>query len=245
MVSFSGLSIAPEAIVNSLRRDLRLREICQGIVLQQIIQQAAQSRSIAVSPAEIQTEADRQRYERRLENATDTYAWLNEQMVTAEDWEAGIGDRLLGQKLAEALFAPEVEKYFAENRLSFEQVLLYKITVPYQQLSQELFYQIEEKEISFYEAAHLYDVDAEQRLHCGYVGKVYRSNLKPDLASVIFGARRGELLGPVQATQGYDLMVVEEFVAAELTDEIQQVILDRLFQEWLMREMNDLIYRES
>jgi parvulin-like peptidyl-prolyl isomerase len=243
MVSFSGISIALEAIVNSLGRDLRLREICQKIVVQEIIQQAAQDRSIAVSSAEIQVEADRQRCEMRLENAADTYAWLQEQLITAEDWEAGIGDRLLGEKLAEALFAQEVEKYFVENRLNFEQVLLYKITVPYQQLSQELFYQIEEKEISFYEAAHLYDVDAERRSQCGYAGKVYRSQLKPDIASIVFGARRGELLGPVQVPQGYDLMVVEEFLAAELTTEIRQLIVDRLFQEWLMREMNDLIHR--
>jgi parvulin-like peptidyl-prolyl isomerase len=243
MVSFSDITIAPEAIVNSLGRELRLREICQKIIVQHIIQQAVQARSIAISSAEIQAEADRQRYDMRLENAADTYDWLQEQLITAEDWEAGICDRLLAKKLAEALFAQEVEKYFIENRLSFEQVLLYKITVPYQQLSQELFYQIEEKEISFYEAAHLYDVDAERRSQCGYVGKIYRSSLKPDIASVIFGARRGELLGPVQVSQGYDLMVVEEFISAELTAEIRQLIVDRLFQEWLMREMNDLIHR--
>jgi parvulin-like peptidyl-prolyl isomerase len=243
MVSFSGITIAPEAIVNSLGRDLRLREICHKIIVQQIIQQAAQARSIAVSPAEIQVEADRQRYDMRLENAADTYTWLQEQLITAEDWEAGMCDRLLTKKLAEVLFAQEVEKYFVENRLSFEQVSLYKITVPYQQLSQELFYQIEEKEISFYEAAHLYDVDAERRSQCGYVGRVYRASLKPDIASVIFGARCGELLGPVQVPQGYDLIVVEEFIAAELTSEIRQLIIDRLFQEWLMREVNDLIHR--
>jgi parvulin-like peptidyl-prolyl isomerase len=245
MVTFFGISIEPEAIVNSLRRELRLRDVCQGILSQQIVRQAAQERAIAVAPDEIQAEADRQRYQRRLENAADTFAWLNEQLVTAEDWEAGIGDRLLTQKLAEALFEPEIEKHFAENRLNFEQVLLYKITVPYQQLSQELFYQIEEKEISFYEAAHLYDVDAERRLQCGYVGKIYRSHIKPDIASVIFGARQGELLGPMQTAQGYDLIVVEEFLAAELTAEVRQIIIDRLFQEWLMRETNNLIYRES
>jgi parvulin-like peptidyl-prolyl isomerase len=245
MVIFSGLSIAPEAIINALRRQLRLRDICQEILFQEIVQQAAQVRAIAVAPDEIQAEADRQRYELRLENASDTFAWLNEKLMTAEDWESGISDRLLAKKLAEAIFAPDVEAYFVENRLSFEQVLLYKITVPYQQLSQELFYQIEEKEISFYEAAHLYDIDAERRRQCGYVGKVYRSHLKPDIASMIFGAKQGELLGPVQAAQGYDLMVVEEFVAAELTEENRQIILDRLFQEWLTREMNHLIYRES
>jgi parvulin-like peptidyl-prolyl isomerase len=245
MVSFSGISIAPETIVDSLRRDFRLREICQGILFRQIVQRAAAERGITVSSSSIQVEADRQRYERRLENAADTFAWLTEQMMTTEDWEEGICDRLLSQQLTEALFAQDVERYFAENRLNFEQVLLYKITVPYQQLSQELFYQIEEKEISFYEAAHLYDIEAERRLQCGYEGKLYRGSLKPEIASVVFGGKPGELLGPLQSVQGYDLLVVEEFIAAELNSETEQVIMGRLFQEWLEGELNYLIHHES
>jgi hypothetical protein len=93
-----------------------------------------------------------------LEKASETLAWLAEQMITPEDWEAGICERLLSKKLAEYLFAKEVEKFFAQNQLIFQQVLLYKITVLDESLLKKLFYQIEEREISFYEAAHLYDM---------------------------------------------------------------------------------------
>jgi parvulin-like peptidyl-prolyl isomerase len=245
MVDFSGISIESEEIVDFLKQELHLKEICQKLLCRQIIQRAAQERSITVTPEEIQAEADRQRYQRRLESADATLAWLEDQMMTPEEWEMGIRHHILVQKLAEALFGQDVEKYFVEHRLDFEQVSFYKITVPYEQLSQELLYQIEEDEISFYEAAHLYDVDEQCRLYCGYRGQFYRWNLKPEIAALIFGARLGEIIGPCKSEQGYDLLLVEEFTTAELTEDTRKDILNKLFQEWLNSELNYLLHHAS
>jgi parvulin-like peptidyl-prolyl isomerase len=244
MIKFLGRLIEPEKIIDDLKREVCLKEICQKIVYQQIIDQAAQERGIGVSPEEIQAEGDCFRHEMRLESASDTFAWLSDQLITPEDWEAGISDRLLRKKLAEALFAHEVERYFTQNRLNFEQLILYKIVVPYQQLAQELFYQIEENEISFYEAAHLYDIEEQRRLQCGYVGKLYRRNLSPEVASAIFGSRLREVIGPLQVEQNYELLMAAEFIAAELSDRVRQEILDQLFKEWLESEFNYLIHNE-
>lgn len=241
MVMFANVSIEPERIVDFLKHEIHLKEICQGIIRQQIIVDAANERGVVITPEEIQAEADRQRYQKRLESASATFAWLEEQLITPDDWEAGIRSRLLAKKLAEHLFDRDVEKFFAENRLDFEQASIYKITVPYRQLAQELFYQIEENEISFYEAAHLYDIDERRRLQCGYEGRFYRRGLHPEVAAAVFGARLGEIVGPLQGEQGYDLFLVEEFIAPELTPDIRQDIIDRLFQEWLNSELNYLL----
>jgi parvulin-like peptidyl-prolyl isomerase len=229
--------IPPELIVDCLKREIAFKEICRRVMSQKIIHRMAEARNIDVTAAEIQTEANRQRYQRHIESAADTFAWLAEEQITPEDWEAGICDRLLAQKLAESLFANEVESYFIEHRLSFEQVLLYQLTVPYPQLAQELLYQIEENEISFYEAAHLYDLDKQRRLQCGYVGKLCRLNFQPEIAAILLGANPGEIVGPIQSEQGYSLLMVEEFIQAKLTPEIRSIILDRLFQGWLEREL--------
>jgi parvulin-like peptidyl-prolyl isomerase len=244
MVMFANVSIEPERILDFLKHEIHLKEICQNIVRQQIIASAANERGVLITPEEIQSEADRQRYQKRLESASATFAWLEEQLITPEDWETGIRGKLLAKKLAEHLFDRDVEKFFAENRLEFEQVSIYKITVPYRQLAQELFYQIEENEISFYEAAHLYDIDERRRLQCGYEGRFYRRGLNPEVAAAIFGARIGEIIGPLSSEQGYDLFLVEEFIAAELTPEIRQDIIDRLFQEWLNSELNYLLHNQ-
>jgi|SRR6478672_5327096 len=234
-------SINLEEVLGFLKKNLQLKDVCQSILSQKVIDKAAQLRDLTVTAEEIQAEAQKIRYQKRLEKAADTLAWLAEQMITVEDWEIGIRDRLLTQKLANALFAKEVEKLFSQNRLNFDQVLLYQIILADGRLAQELFYQIQEQEISFYQAAHLYDIDERRRHQCGYEGKLDRWSLKPDLAALVFGASVGEVVGPVFTNQGYHLLMVESFMPAELTPERYQDMLNHLFREWLSYELNYMV----
>ena len=242
MVNQSGTSVSNDEIVSFLREQIQYREIYHNILSQRAIARAVQERGITVSPEEIQAEADRQRLAKRLEKASDTLAWLAEEKISPDDWEAGITKNLLAKKLADALFASEVEKYFAQNKLNYERVLLYQIVVPYERLAREVFYQIEEEEISFYQAAHLYDIEPKRRELCGYEGKLTRSHLKADVAALVFGANPGEMVGPHQTDLGYHLYKVEEFIPAELTEECSQQIIQKLFQEWLTGELNYLLH---
>ncbi len=245
MIELSQTSVELDEIVTFLKRNIQLKEVCQKILSQKIINQAAQERGITVTPEEIQADANRQRYEKRLEKASETLAWLTEQMISPDDWEAGICDRLLSQKLANSLFSKEVEKAFAQNRLDFDQVLLYQIIVSDGKIAQELFYQIEEREISFYEAAHLYDIDEKRKAQCGCEGKLERWKFKPDMAAIIFGAQLGQVIGPLQTEQGYHIWMVEEFIPAELTPQRYQELLDSMFKEWLSSEIIYMIHSQT
>jgi parvulin-like peptidyl-prolyl isomerase len=238
-----GILIEPDKIVSLLKKNIQFKEVYQQVLYENIIQQAAEARGVTVSSQEIQAECDRLRHEKRLENASDTMNWLADQMIAVEELEIGIRDRLLAEKLAEHLFNQEVEKFFAQNKIDFEQVLIYQIVVPYAKLAQEILYQIEEAEISFYEAAHLYDIDERRRYQCGYEGKLYRWNLKPAIAAVVFNSKKvGELIGPVTVDKQSHLLMVEQFMPAELTLEIYQSIRQRLFKQWLDGALNYLLH---
>jgi len=245
MSTLARLHLQPEEILEFLRKNTRYKEIYQSVLYQEVINRAAQERGIAVNSSEIEAEAEQQRREKRLEKAADTLAWLEDEMITADDWEAGIRDSLLAQALAKELFAKNVEKYFVENRLNFDQVLLYQITVPFERVAQELFYQIEEEEISFYEAAHLYDIDEKRRHQCGFEGKIDRWSLEPDIAAMVFGAYLGEIVGPLKTNIGYHLFRIEEFIPAELTPQRYQEILDQMFKEWLASELNYMVHNQE
>lgn len=241
-IDFQGISIQSSEIIAFLKQEMLLKGICQKILQQKIIEKSAQERGVIVTPEDIQTEADSIRYRKRLEKAADTTAWLEAQMVTADDWEAGISHHLLASKLSEHLFDQEVDKYFAQNKSDFEQFVLYQIVFPYEQLAYEILYQIEEEEINFYHAAHLYDVDERRRYNCGYQGKVYRKNFPPDIAAAIFSASLGEIVGPLKIEQRYHLFIIEEFIQAELTPQRRQEILTKLFTEWLESELNYTVH---
>lgn len=240
MNDLSKIVIEPEDIVNFLKSEMSLKEVCQKILFQRVIHRAAQERGITATTEEIEAEADRQRHEKRLEKAADTLAWLTDQLVSPHDWEVGIRDRLLAQKLAQLLFAKQVEKFFIQNRLDFEQVILYQIIVADEKLAQEIYYQIEEGEISFYDAAHLYDIDDTRRNKCGYEGKIYRWSIEPDMAAIVFSTPPKQLVSPFKTQQGYHLFMVEEVLSAELTTQRYEEILNNMFRQWLTTELDYL-----
>lgn len=242
-VDFLGIPIEAHEIINALRYGIGLKQVCQQVVERKVIEQAAQEREIIVSPDQVQAEADRVRHEMHLERTSDTLDWLSGHLLTPDDWETSIRDRLLKQALQEALFLGEVDRYFAQNQLDFEQAILYQITVPYPQLAQEIYYQIEEAEISFYEAAHWYDLNPKQRYQCGYLGILHRWELHPDLAVQVFSANPGEIISPIQIENQYCVLKVEEFIQAQLTPENHQTILTTLFEEWLQGEVNYLLHQ--
>lgn len=232
-------------VINYLKQNLQWRKVCQNILHQKIIHEATEYRKVTVAPNEIQAEADRQRRQNQLEKSSDTLAWLANEMIKPDDWEAGIYENLLRKKLAEYLFAEEVDKYFAQNRLDFEQVLLYQILVPDKKLAWEIFYQIEEEEISFFQAAHLYDISEQRRHYCGYEGKLFRHQISSDFSAVIFAAKIGKITQPLKTDQGYHLFLIEEFIEAKLTLEIYQEVIDKMFEQWLVSETNYKLYNSG
>ena len=237
--------IESSEIIELLRQELQLKPFCQKVLQKKVIDKAAGERGLTVTPDEIQVVGDQLRREKRLEKAADTIAWLADQMISVEDLEAGICDRILSQKLAEHLFAKEVEKNFVQNKLQFDQIIFYQIVVTNLQLAREIFYEIQEGEISFFDAAHLYDIDENRRHLCGCEGKVYRWGLKPDIAVAVFSAKPGEVIRPIETSQGYHLCMVEKFLPAELTPERYQEILHNMFNEWLANEVNHLLYNSK
>jgi parvulin-like peptidyl-prolyl isomerase len=241
MIRLKGDTIQVHEVLSYLKQTLQLRQICHHILQHRIINQIANKIGIHVTIEELQAEVARVRYENRLFHPTDIFAWLNDHVMTVEDWENGIRDRLLAQKLSHHLFSEAAEQFFIEHRAEFDQVSLYQIIVPYEQLAREISYEIEEGELSFYEAAHVYDLDSQRRSWCGYEGKIYRRSMKPELSEIVFRAIPGRVIGPLTFDGASHLLMVEELIPAELTPDCYEEILDRLFQEWMTAELNYLL----
>ena len=240
-VNFFGLPIEFAEIISYLRKNLQLKEVCQQILYRRIIERVARERGLTVDDEEIQAELDRQRRDRDLEMNADLLTWLKDRLLDRETWEDSIRDRLLAQKLNQRLFSLEVERFFNQNPSAFEQVLLYQIVVSSAAEALEILYRLQEAQISFYEAAHFYDISEKRRLQCGYEGKIYRAQLRPDIAAIVFSGAVGQAIGPLETDAGYCLLLVEEFFSAQLTSERFKEILERLFQQWLALELSSML----
>ncbi len=229
--------ITDSNVVKYLKQQLRFKPIADAVLYQQVVEDLARASGIVVTEEELQAEADRQRHDRKLYRAADTIAWLAQEWIEPDDWEAGIYAQLLVDKVAETLFGDRVEEFFIERRRDFDRVAFYQIIVPYEKLARELYYQISEDEISFYEAAHLYDLDRDRRSRCGYEGEHHRYELMPALAAVAFNQPLGIAGQPFKTEIGHHLLLVADRQPAELTPDRRRELLRQLLHDRIDRDL--------
>ncbi|MBD1876707.1 peptidylprolyl isomerase [Nodosilinea sp. FACHB-131] len=242
MANLTGLSLDAQEVVDYLRQSFRLSEIYQEIIEQKIVSQVAIDNDVVVTLQEIEVEVENVRYEKEFDSSVDLMTWLSDRGTTLTDLKQSIHFSLLTQKVVRHLFLDQAEAVFSQQRSRFDQLVLYKIVVPYEHLAQEVFYQIEEEEISFFEAAHVYDIDENRRLNCGYEGKIVRSDLPSELAEPLLTARINEVIGPIKtANQFYELFWIDDVIAPTLTPALQDAILNQLYHDWMKDKINDYL----
>jgi putative peptide maturation system protein len=198
-----------------------------------LIRQAAEQRGIEVSDNELQQAADDFRAEHELFDEESTENYLAANYLTYEDWELLLEDDVITRKLRDALTDEKVEERFAVNRLSFGAATISRIVVKDEDLAKELWAQIVEDGADFHALARRYSVNEQTRPASGYVGVVKRKEMEPLVESAVFGAKPGEIVGPVKTDDGWELVKVESLHPATLNDDTREAIKSLLFEEWL------------
>jgi parvulin-like peptidyl-prolyl isomerase len=165
-----------------------------------------------------------------------TERWFASRHLTYEDWELLLEDDVLMRKLREALTDGKVKEYFAVHRLTFDAATLSRIVVNDEDVARELRAEIVEEGADFHALARKYSMDEWTKPASGYVGVVKRKNLEPLVESVVFGAKAGEVVGPVKTDDGWELVKVESLHPATLDDDTRETIQSYLFEEWLSNQ---------
>jgi parvulin-like peptidyl-prolyl isomerase len=230
------ITVTPQEIIHQLKISCLIPEIISGIISRKIITEKAQELSIKPTSIDLQQAADNIRLEGHLISAEDTFEWLKANHLSADDFEEIVLTSLFSNEVANQLFAKQVESYFFDHQLDYMAVILYEIILEDQDLAMELFYAIQEQEISFHDAAHKYISDPELRRQGGYRGVLRRKDLRPEILSAVFGAKPPEIIKPIVTSVGVHLIFVEEIIKQQLDDQLgQQICLD-LFNKWINEE---------
>jgi len=117
---------------------------------------------------------------------------------------------------------------------------MYEVVLDDEDLAMELFYGIQEGEMSFYEVAHQYIQDTELRRKGGYRGMVQRKELKPEISAAVFAVKPPQVLKPIVTSSGVHLIFVEEIIQPELNNKLCYQILSELFEGWLKQQIEHL-----
>jgi len=199
-----------------------------------IIRQAAHQRGIEASDDELQAAADEFRSSLELYDVAATDAWLEAKHLSFEDALEVLETRVLAGKLREALTGGDcIAQHFAEQRLSFDTAVLYRLVVEQEDVARELRAQIAEDDADFHTLARAYSIDADTRLAGGYWGSRQRDQLEPVIEAAVFGGAPGKIVGPIKTDDGWEILKIESLHHAVLDDPMREVIADQLFEEWL------------
>jgi parvulin-like peptidyl-prolyl isomerase len=227
-------------LFHQLKLSQQLPVLVEKAIAQRVVQQAAAERHIQTEASELQLAANRFRQKNGLLEAQQTWRWLQKHGLSLDDLEMIIVQEVLAEKLAEHLFADQIEAYFVERQLDYAQAVLYEVILPDYDLAMELFYGLQEQEISFAQVVQQYSSDATHRRVGGYRGALSRKDLKSVVSAAVFAAKPPQLLKPIQSREGVHLIYVEDIIQPILTEELRSQIRSDLFSRWLKKQIGKI-----
>ncbi|MBK1988572.1 peptidylprolyl isomerase [Sphaerospermopsis aphanizomenoides BCCUSP55] len=232
--------VSPEDIIYHVKISCQIPNLLEAIAIRKIIADTADKEGIHIELEELQQAADSLRLANKLIKAEDTWAWLEKHYLSLDNFEEIAQTNLLSAKLAHHLFADKVEPFFYAHQLDYTGAVTYEVILDDEDLALEIFYALQEGEISFHQIARQYIENPELRRAGGYQGMRKRSDLRPEIASAIFSAHPPQILKPIITPQGAHIIMVEEIIQPELTEQIRVNIMGELFTNWLKQQVNTL-----
>jgi parvulin-like peptidyl-prolyl isomerase len=234
------LKISHQDIIEHLKISCQIPSLLEAIATQKIITETAEKANIKIEIAELQQAADNLRLANNLIKAEETWQWLQKHYLSLDNFEEIAHLNILSAKLAHHLFADKVESFFYAHQLDYSGAVIYEVILDDEDLALEIFYALQEGEISFQQIARQYIQNPEIRRAGGYQGVRKRSDFRPEIAAAIFAANPPQLIKPIITPKGVHIIIVEEIIQPELNEQMRVTILGNLFTNWLKEEVNKL-----
>ncbi len=234
------VKISKEDIIYHIKISCQIPSLLEAIATRKIITETAEKAGITIEIAELQQSADSLRLANKLIKAEETWEWLQKHYLSLDNFEEIANFNLTSAKLAHHLFADKVEPFFYAHQLDYSAAVTYEVILDDEDLALEIFYALQEGEISFQEIARQYIENPEIRRTGGYQGIRKRSDFKPEIASAVFAANPPQILKPVITPKGAHIIIVEEIIEPQLNEQMRVGILSDLFTNWLKEQINKL-----
>jgi parvulin-like peptidyl-prolyl isomerase len=140
------------------------------------------------------------------------------------------------QQFKQQTWGNQLEKYFLQRKRQLDQVVYSVIRTPDIGLTHELYFQVQGQEANFADLARQYSQGPES-LTNGIIGPVKLSTLPLELSQKLSTLKPGEISRPMRF-QNYSLFVkLERHLPAQFNEQIQQQLLDELFETWLRAQI--------
>lgn len=226
-----------EAVAAYLKYSYRFAEIAATAERDALILKVCEQLEITVTDEELQAAGNKFREENKLLGASETFAWLEHQRISAEDWTQGIRISLLTQKLKEHLFGEAVDAHYISNREQYKRVAISQILVRDLTEAVKISKLLQEEKASFCSLALEYSKGKHSQENGGFAGIKFIGEIMPEIVKAISEVEAGQIIEPVQTKLGYHIIRVEKWFPADF-NAVREQVLDSFFQVWLLKGSN-------
>ena len=150
------ITICQAEILQQIKLSCQIPSVVEGFLTRKVIARAVEEQGIEVEPEELQQAADNFRLLSNLRNTDATWLWLQKHSLSLDEFEELVELSVTSSKLAQHLFADQVDPFFVEHQLDYNQAVVYEVVLDEEDLAIELFYALQEGEINFHEVARQY-----------------------------------------------------------------------------------------
>jgi parvulin-like peptidyl-prolyl isomerase len=178
------------------------------------------------------------RLKNQLVDAQQFERWLQNQRTSYERFRQQVAESLKIARLKQEVTASQVEEIFEKNKPLFDQVVISRIVVSEQDFAEQLKQQLQENPDSFVSLVKEHSI-ARDRNRYGLLGPVPVGQLPQAIQEVVKERDIGEILGPVEYENNYQIFRVEDTIAASLTGELKQQLQDQAFERWWQQQLQD------
>jgi hypothetical protein len=131
-----------------------------------------------------------------------------------------------------------LKSQFLQFKQQIDRVLFSIVQVADFSLAQELYYQIDEQKHSIHKLAIAYSQHPTATIG-GIVGPICLSQLSPIITENIAGVAPKRLSRIFKLDEDYIFIRVERWLPAQCNEQTEQLLLDRLFSQWLQKQLRD------
>lgn len=174
--------------------------------------------------------------QRQLNSETARQQWLQEQGMTEAQLINLATRELKIEKFKQATWGQNLENYFLQHKSELDQYVYSLIRVRDGAFAQELYSRLQTGEESFAELAKQYSEGLEAKTG-GLIGPVPLSLSHPKLAQLLQTSELGELSVPSAIEDIWVIVQVEKIIPAQFDEQMQQKLLDELFDNWLKEQL--------
>lgn len=129
-----------------------------------------------------------------------------------------------------------LKTHFLKSKSQLDRVLFSLVQVADLSLAQELYYQTGEHKHSFHQIAKIYSQHSTASSG-GTVGPIGLTQLSPLIQHHLTGVAAKELSQLFRLDNDYLFLRVEIWLPAQFNEQTEQLLLDRLFGQWLQQEI--------